>query len=164
MGDHSIAILASRESLQFETEATSDCASLNHLIQKVLKICPEVRFMRDITRGGLATVACELAEKTKLGILLDEKEIPVKENIQAICEVFGFDPLFLANEGKVMMVIPADKSSIVLETLQNDSLGKDAAIIGEITSESLGKVILKTITGGKRLVDMPSGAQLPRIC
>jgi len=164
LGDHAIAILASRESLKFETEIISDCATLNSLIQNALDVCPEIAFMRDATRGGLATVACELASKTRTGIILDEKAIPVKESVQAICEIFGFDPLFLANEGKVLMVVPAEKAEIVLKTLQVNPLGIDAAIIGEVTAENTGKVVLKTITGGKRLVDIPAGSQLPRIC
>jgi hydrogenase expression/formation protein HypE len=164
LGDHAVAILASRESLKFESEIQSDCATLNHMIQKVLSVCPEVAFMRDATRGGVATVTCELATKSKLGIILDEAAIPVKESVQSICEIFGFDPLFLANEGKVLMVVPANKAELVVSTLKSDELGKDAAIIGEVTSENAGRVILKTFTGGKRIIDMPAGAQLPRIC
>jgi hydrogenase expression/formation protein HypE len=164
IGEHAVAILASRESLKFDTEIKSDCATLNYMIQKVLDVCPEVAFMRDATRGGVATVACELASKSKLGIILDESAIPVKESVQAICEIFGFDPLFLANEGKVLMVVPDDKAHLVINTLKSDTLGKDAAIIGKIVTDNPGKVILKTITGGKRIVDMPTGAQLPRIC
>ncbi len=164
LGDHSIAILASRESLKFETNLHSDCSSLNHMVQKVLNTCPEICFMRDITRGGLATVASELATKTGRSIIINETDIPVKENVRAICELFGFDPLFLANEGKLLIVSPAEKASAVLQTLQTDEYGKDAAIIGEMMDDNSGKVILKTITGGKRLIDMPSGVQLPRIC
>jgi hydrogenase expression/formation protein HypE len=164
LGDHAIAILASRESLKFESKMESDCASLNHIIQKALAVCPEISFMRDATRGGLGTVASELASKIKLGIVLNESAIPVKESVQAVCEIFGFDPLFLANEGKVLLVVPAEKADLVLKTIQQDDLGKDAAIIGEVVSENSGKVVLKTISGGKRLIDMPAGEQLPRIC
>jgi hydrogenase expression/formation protein HypE len=164
IGEHAIAILASRESLAFETEAKSDCAALNHFIQKALQVCPEIAFMRDATRGGLATVACELAEKTNFGIVLNETDLPVNDNIQSICEVFGFDPLFLANEGKVLMVVPAEKVNSLLETIRSEKLGKNAVIIGEVTDDNKGKVILKTITGGKRIIDIPAGAQLPRIC
>jgi len=164
LGDHSVAILSSRESLKFESKIKSDCASLNHIIQKALKICPEISFMRDATRGGLGTVACELASKINLEIYLDEADIPVNESVQGICELFGFDPLFLANEGKVLMVVPAKKAGSVLKIIQSDKLGKKAAIIGEVRDEIKGKVVLKTITGGKRLIDIPAGAQLPRIC
>jgi hydrogenase expression/formation protein HypE len=164
LGDHAIAILASRESLKFESKIESDCASLNQIIQKALAICPEISFMRDATRGGLGTVASELASKINMGIVLNERAIPVKEDVQAVCEIFGFDPLFLANEGKVLMVVPAEKANIVLKTIQQDVLGKDAAIIGEVVEDNPGKVVLKTISGGKRLIDMPAGEQLPRIC
>ena len=164
LGDHAVAILASRESLKFESEIKSDCATLNRLIQKALAICPEIAFMRDATRGGIATVTCELASKSKLGIILYEAAIPVKESVQSICEIFGFDPLFLANEGKVLMVVPAEKADLVITVLQSDELGKESAIIGEVTTENAGRVILKTFTGGKRIIDMPAGAQLPRIC
>ena len=164
LGDHSVAILSSRESLKFETKIQSDCASLNKLIEKSLKICPEISFMRDVTRGGLGTIACELAAKINSGIILNEENIPVKESVLGICELFGFDPLFLANEGKVLMVVPDKKAGLVIKTLKKDELGKDAAIIGEVTENNKGKVVLKTITGGKRLIDIPAGVQLPRIC
>jgi len=164
LGDHAIAILASRESLKFETEILSDCSSLNHLIQKSLTVCPHITFMRDITRGGLTTIAVELASMIKKGIMLNEADIPVKEGVQAVCEIFGFDPLILANEGKVLMAVPPEYAGSVLENLRNDPLGQDAAIIGEFTDDHPGKVVLKTIAGGKRLVDMPAGVQLPRIC
>jgi hydrogenase expression/formation protein HypE len=164
LGDHSIAILSSRESLKFESKIKSDCASLNHLIQKALKVCPEIGFMRDATRGGLGTVACELASTIHRSIYLNEADIPMKESVQGICELFGFDPLFLANEGKVLMVVPTKKAGAVIKTLQSDGLGKKAAVIGEVTDDIKGKVVLKTIAGGKRLIDVPAGAQLPRIC
>ena len=164
LGDHAISILASRESLSFETEIKSDCASLNKLIFNALENCPTIAFMRDATRGGLATVTCELAGKTGFDILLDEAAIPVKDSVQAICEVFGFDPLFLANEGKVLMAVPAEDAEKVVSCLRKHELGKDAAIIGEVLEQKTGRVMLKTFTGGKRWVDMPSGAQLPRIC
>lgn len=164
LGDHAIAILASRESLKFETEVKSDCAALNHLIQKILNSCPDIAFMRDATRGGVGTVACELASKTGLGILLEEKNIPVKDNVQAICEIFGFDPLFLANEGKFLLVVPENRTEEVLSILKNDKLGTEASIVGTMTSENQSRVVLKTFTGGKRIIDMPAGIQLPRIC
>ena len=164
MGDHAIAILASRESLTFETPIQSDCASLNKLIFNLLENCPSVAFMRDATRGGLATVACELASKTGFEIILDEAAIPVQDSVQAICEVFGFDPLFLANEGKVLIAVAPQDADKALALLQSHELGKNAAIIGEVTELKTSRVILKTFTGGKRWVDMPSGTQLPRIC
>jgi len=164
LGDHAIAILSSRESLSFETPVKSDCASLNHMIKKVMDVCPEVAFMRDATRGGLATVVCELASKTGYGITLYENKIPINDSVMAICELFGFDPLFQANEGKVLMVVPDEEADKVIAVLKSDKLGINAVIVGEVTGEKTGKVILETITGGKRLIDMPAGAQLPRIC
>jgi hydrogenase expression/formation protein HypE len=164
LGDHAIAILASRESLHFETTLNSDCASLNHLIQKVLKACPEVGFIRDITRGGLATIANELADKVSLGINLEEDKIPVSESTMGICEIFGFDPLFLANEGKILLVVPSDKAETVINLMKELPESTNASIIGEITENNKGKVILNTLTGGKRLIEMPAGVQLPRIC
>jgi hydrogenase expression/formation protein HypE len=164
LGDHAIAILSSRESLSFETPVISDCAPLNHLIKNALDVCPGITFMRDATRGGLATVICELASKIGYNINLNETQLPVNESVMAICELFGFEPLFQANEGKVLMVVPSEEADNLLSSLKNDELGKHASIIGEVTAESGGKVILTTLTGGRRLIDMPSGAQLPRIC
>ncbi len=164
VGDHSIAILSARESLQFESSIISDCAPLNHLIQQALDICPDIAFMRDVTRGGLATVVNELAEMTGLGIMLHENSIPVNENTMGICELFGFDPLYLANEGKVLMVVPSEKATEVVNCLKKNEYGKQAAIIGEVVEQHPSKVVLETITGGKRLLEMPTGVLLPRIC
>jgi len=164
LGDHAIAILAAREALHFETPLLSDCAALNHLIQAILNICPEISFMRDITRGGLATVANELSQKIQLGIALDESQIPIHESTLGICEIFGFDPLFLANEGKLLITAPAHKAEEIIQTMQTFPEGHNAAIIGEVVDEHPGQVVLQTITGGKRLIEMPAGVQLPRIC
>ncbi len=163
IGDHGIAIMGSRENLKYETNIESDCASLNHLINKIIKQC-EIHFMRDATRGGIASVVCEITQKHKIGIALDESRIPIKESVRGLCEVFGFDPLYVANEGKFVIIAPKKDANKILELLQADELGKDAAIIGEITENHLGKVILNTSIGGKRMVDMLAGEQLPRIC
>ena len=120
--------------------------------------------MRDATRGGLGTVLCELAENHNVGILIDEELIPVKESVKGLCEMFGFDPLFMANEGKVVMVVSDQDAQNVIEIMRKDENGTECSIIGELTKENLGKVILKTEIGGKRIVDMPAGEQLPRIC
>ncbi|HOK51859.1 MAG TPA: hydrogenase expression/formation protein HypE [Bacteroidales bacterium] len=164
LGDHAIAILAAREALHFETPLMSDCAALNHLIQAILQVCPEISFMRDITRGGLSTVANELSDKAKLGLNIDESKIPIHESTMGICEIFGFDPLFLANEGKILVTAPAHKADEVVATMRKYPEGKNAAIIGEVVTEHPGQVVLQTITGGKRLLEMPAGVQLPRIC
>ena len=120
--------------------------------------------MRDATRGGLATVICELAEKNKFGIELNEDKIPVQESVRGMCEVFGFDPVYLANEGKVVMVAGSEDAEKVLKIMRQDEYGKEAAIIGEVTEKNIGMVVMNTGVGGKRIIDMLAGEQLPRIC
>jgi hydrogenase expression/formation protein HypE len=164
MGDHGIAILAAREDLSFRSQATSDCASLNKLIATVLDTPADIRFMRDATRGGLATVLCELAERHGTGIRISEDKIPVKELVKGACEVFGFDPLYLANEGKVVMVVAKEAAQEVLQKLRVHPLGAEAAIIGSVTANPPGKVLMETAVGGTRLLDMLAGEMLPRIC
>ncbi len=164
IGDHGIAIIGTRNELSFTSDIQSDCAPLNHLIQKAILISDNIKFMRDATRGGLATVMVELAENSNLGIKLYEDSIPVKESVRGMCEVFGFDPLHVANEGKVVMVVSAEDANKVLNAIRKDEYGKDAAIIGEVTTDNTGKVRLNTEIGGSRIVDMLAGEQLPRIC
>nr|NQU89200.1 hydrogenase expression/formation protein HypE [Bacteroidota bacterium] len=164
IGDHGIAILAARESLSFQSDISSDCASLNHLINHVLETNCRVKFMRDATRGGLATVLCELAENTNLGIEIHEGHIPLKEIVKGTCEIFGFDPVYLANEGKVVMIIAGGDAETVLNALKSHPLGKGAAIIGEINNTHPGKVTMLTGIGGRRIIDMLAGEMLPRIC
>ncbi|MFC1517919.1 hydrogenase expression/formation protein HypE [Candidatus Margulisiibacteriota bacterium] len=164
IAEHGVSVLGKRNELDFKTDINSDCASLNELIAKVLRISDKVKFMRDATRGGVATVLCELAENKKLGIKLDEDTIPIKENVRGICEMLGFDPLYVANEGKVVIVIGAEDAEKVLKEMKKDPLGKESAVIGEIVQDHAGKVVLNTVVGGSRIVDMLSGAQLPRIC
>ena len=164
VGDHGIAILAARESLNFKSEINSDCVALNGLIGDALNIIGGIKFMRDATRGGIATVLCELAKSKKLGISIDEKNIPVKEIVKGTCEIFGFDPLYLANEGKVVMVVSQKDADHILKVLQAHPLGKESAIIGEITGSNPGKVLMQTEVGGRRIIDMLAGEMLPRIC
>lgn len=164
IGDHGIAILSARNALNVTAEVSSDCASLNKIIQRALNASDNVRFIRDATRGGLATVLCELSEKGKFGIEISESSIPVRENVRGLCELLGFDPLYVANEGKFVMVVSKNDAEAVLAELKKDELGKHSVIIGEITNEHQGKVILNTEIGGKRIVDMIAGEQLPRIC
>lgn len=164
IGDHAIAILAARESLHFKLDLESDCASLHHLICEVLSISSGVKFMRDATRGGLATVLSELIENREYGIDLEETAIPVKENVKGTCEIFGFDPLYMANEGKVVMVVGNSDEKEIIDVLKRNPLGKDSAVIGEIVDSHHGQVALQTEIGGKRIVDMLVGEQLPRIC
>jgi hydrogenase expression/formation protein HypE len=164
IGDHSIAVLGARNELDFKTEIQSDCACLNELIQSVLKAGKRVMFMRDITRGGLATVLNELSEIINLGIELEEKKIPIKESVRGLCEILGFDPLYLANEGKVLMVVHPDDVEGVIQILNKNPLGIESRIIGEMVSDHPGMVIGKTEIGGKRIINMLQGEQLPRIC
>jgi hydrogenase expression/formation protein HypE len=164
LGDHAIAILAKRENLILEKEIQSDAASLNTLTEKILNTPSDVRFMRDITRGGLATVLTELCENKDFGIVIDEKNIPVRQSVQAICELYGFEPLYLANEGKMMLIVRKGVEDKILQLIQSDDLGEHAAIVGEITDKNPGKVILNSTIGGRRMVDMLSGEMLPRIC
>ena len=164
IGDHGTAILCARNSIEYSNSVLSDCASLNGIISRVLTISDNIKFMRDATRGGLATVLCELAEKHDTGIEIIEEAIPMQESVRGLCEIFGFDAMYMANEGKVVMVVGKDDAKKILDTLQNDKFGKDASIIGEVTESNKGLVILKTAIGGSRIVDMLAGEQLPRIC
>ena len=164
IGNHSLAVLGAREQLGFKSEILSDCASLNEMIKAVLKTGLQIHFMRDVTRGGLAAVLNELASITGFGIEINEADIPVEEPVKGICEILGFDPLYLANEGKALFVTNKNDYEQVLEVLQNHSLGSDSQMIGEIVKEHPGKVLLNTSIGGKRFVDMQDYIQLPRIC
>ncbi len=163
IGDHGIAVLNARESFDFRTTVESDCASLNHLISAVLgKSNP--KFMRDPTRGGVAAVLNELAGKTGLGIEIDESALPVRNDVKAVCEILGFDPLHVANEGKVLIVASEHEATAILEALRAHESGKDSAVIGKIVNDHPGRVVMKNETGGRRIVDTLSGDQLPRIC
>ncbi len=164
LGNHAIAVLGARNKLSFSTPVTSDCASLNHLIHGVLQNCNDIHFMRDLTRGGLATVLNELATMIKSGISINEADVPVDDPVKGLCEMLGFDPLYLANEGKVLIVVGPKEEKKVLDILRSDPLGKRSEIIGEIIADKRSLVVLNTSVGGKRILDMQSGEQLPRIC
>ena len=164
LGDHGTAILCARNSIEYTSSVLSDCASLNSMINKIISITDNIKFMRDATRGGLATVLCELAEKHNLGIELNEDSVPVQESVRGLCEMFGFDAMYMANEGKVVMVVDKDDAELVLNILKGVPLGKDAAIIGTITDTDKGMVVMNTGIGGKRIMNMLAGEQLPRIC
>lgn len=164
LADHGMAVMAAREELSFQTNIQSDCACLNHLIQEALSVTSQMRFMRDATRGGLATVLCELAENKRFGIEIDEAALPVNENVRGMCELLGFDPLYVANEGKVVMVVGKEDAEQVVEALRKNELGKEAAIIGKIVDDHHGRAWLTTGIGGRRIIDMLAGEQLPRIC
>jgi hydrogenase expression/formation protein HypE len=164
LGDHGMAIMASRGSLNFKATIESDCASLNSIIKLLLNECPGIKFMRDATRGGLASVLCEISEERDWGIELDEEAIPVNPGTRGLCEILGFDPVYVANEGKVVIVIDNDQASKALELMKNHDLGRSASIIGKVTDSHAGRVLMNTEIGGKRILDMLAGEQLPRIC
>jgi hydrogenase expression/formation protein HypE len=164
LGDHAIAILAAREKLTVGGAICSDAYPLNNLTEKVLEHPEDIRFMRDITRGGLATVLAECAESMQSGIMIYENELPIKTAVRSVCEIYGFDPLYLANEGKIMLVVKGGQEEKILRILHADSKGLDARIIGEVTNVNPGQVIIESMVGGRRIVDMLNGEMLPRIC
>jgi hydrogenase expression/formation protein HypE len=163
-GEHGIAVLLQRESFRLHSPVESDCANLYPLIREVLEACPDVHFMRDATRGGIATVLCELAGMRNAGVELDEDAIPVNRTVADACELLGFDPLYIANEGKAIFVLPEASAAKALRAMRNHPLGRQSAVIGRITEGHPGKVILNTSFGGQRWIDYLTGEQLPRIC
>jgi len=165
IGDHGIAIASAREGIQFKTTVESDSAPLNWLITELISsVGQDIHVLRDPTRGGLATVLCEIASQSSVGVRMEETVIPVRDPVKGACELLGYDPLYLANEGKLVAVVAENASEKALEIMKGSKYGTDACIIGEITGENTGKVILKTAMGGERLVDKLSGEMLPRIC
>lgn len=164
IGDHGIAVLSQREGLSFSTELESDCAPLNKLVADMLQASSRIHCLRDPTRGGLATTLNELAAQSKVGIKVEEDEIPVREEVRAACEMLGFDPLYVANEGKLVAIVAPEDAEALLETMRQNTYGKDAAIIGEVRQERPGSVVMKTTLGASRIVDMLVGDLLPRIC
>ena len=164
LGDHGVAILFARNQLALEAEIASDCQPLHGLVAAMLAACPDVRCLRDATRGGLATVLNEFAVSSRVGIQLHEAALPIKDVVRGACEILGLDPLYLANEGKLVAIVPAAAARAVLAAMRAHPAGRDAAIVGEVTTEPAGSVILATAFGGDRVVDMLFGEQLPRIC
>lgn len=168
LGDHGMAIMSKREGLEFEGEIVSDCASLNTLVDAMLATpSPEGDFihcLRDPTRGGAATTLNEISKRAKVGMLLNEHAIPVRESVKGACEVLGLDPLYVANEGKLLAIVRADMAAGVLAAMRAHPLGRDAALIGEVVADHPGMVLMKTEIGGTRVLDVMFGEQLPRIC
>ncbi len=162
IGDHGIAVLSDREGIKFGTRLKSDCAPLWTMISKILGY--GIHAMKDPTRGGLASALNEIAKKSDVGIFIDEKRIPIRKGVMAASEMLGIDPLTLANEGKVVIGVSDSDANRVLGILQKTRLGKNARIIGEATKENKGRVIMETPTGGKRILDMPLGDPVPRVC
>ena len=165
LGDHGIAIMSKREGLTFETEIVSDSAPLNGLVADMLAASPSaVHVLRDATRGGLSAVLNELAVSSGVGIEIEETRVPVKPSVQAACEMLGLDPYYIANEGKLVAIVAAEAADVVLAAMQTHLYGKDAAIIGRVVTDNPGMVSSRTIIGGMRILDMPVGELLPRIC
>jgi hydrogenase expression/formation protein HypE len=164
LGDHGIAVLAARGELNFDAQIASDVAPLNSLVSAMLQVSSEIHVLRDPTRGGLATSLNEIAIQSKVGITIDEESIPVKPTVAAACEMLGFDPLYVANEGKLIAIVGEKHVERLLTSMQAHPLGADAAIIGTVTDSPGDHVTLKTAFGTTRLIDMLSGEMLPRIC
>ncbi len=162
IGDHSASILASRHGL--DLDLSSDCAPLAEITAEVLKVAPNIPTLRDPTRGGVAAVLNEIAAASNVGIIIDEDKLPINEKVRGVCDILGFDVLELANEGKFIAFVPDDKVDDVLSVMHNHRYGVNAAVIGEVTNESRGRVGLQTLIGSIRVVDMPLGAIVPRIC
>ena len=164
IGDHGIAVLSQREGLSFSTQLESDCASLGSLVAEMLAASPDIHCLRDPTRGGLATTLNELAKQSKVSIRIEEEKIPVREEVLAACEMLGFDPLYIANEGKLVAIVSAKDADKILKAMRENHYGTGAAIIGEVKAEHPGRVVMKTCLGASRIVDMLVGDLLPRIC
>lgn len=164
MGDHGIAVLGARGELGFQSSLQSDVAPLNHLIAAMLDASQNIHVLRDPTRGGLATTLNEIAVQSNAGILLKEETIPVHPEVNAACEMLGFDPLYVANEGKLVAIVPKEEAEKVLAVMKSTRYGEGAVVIGEVIAEPKGRVLLKTVLGSTRVVDMLAGEMLPRIC
>jgi hydrogenase expression/formation protein HypE len=164
IGVHGIAVLSVREGLEFGTQLKSDTAPLNGLVETMLKAVPDIHVLRDPTRGGVASALNEIAESSRFGIELDEASIPVPEEVAGACEMLGLDPLYVANEGKLLAFVPEEKADIVLDAMKRHPLGTASCTIGRVVADHSGTVVLRSRIGGNRVVDMLSGEQLPRIC
>ncbi len=164
IGDHGIAVLSQRKGIEFETKLKSDCAPLNGLVEKMIRSGAKINAMRDPTRGGLATALNEIAKSSNVGIEIDEDSVPVKEPVKGACELLGFDPFYIANEGKLVAFVPEDSASGLLKAMKKHEYGKDSKLIGKAISKNRGMVMLNTSVGGRRILENFSGEQLPRIC
>jgi hydrogenase expression/formation protein HypE len=164
IGDHGIAVMSRREGLSFGTTLESDCAPLGGLVAEMLNASQNINCLRDPTRGGLASTLNELAGQSKVSIRIEEKTIPVREEVLGACEMLGFDPLYIANEGRLVAIIPPEDADKVLKAMRKNKYAKDAVIIGEVAARPAGRVVMKTVLGAHRIVDMLVGDLLPRIC
>ncbi len=164
IGDHGGAVLSSRERLQFSAPLYSDSAPLNRLVEEILRASPRINCMRDATRGGLGAILAELAGQSNRELRIDEAAIPVKDEIRGLCEILWFDPLYLANEGKMVIFAAPEEDARILQIMKQHTYGKDAAVIGHVGKKNRGRVIMKTLIGGFREIDLPTGELAPRIC
>ena len=164
MAEHGIAVMASREGLDLHVTLSSDVAPLNDMIMKILDMAPDIHVLRDPTRGGVGTTLNEIAIQSGVGIKIIEKDLPVTPEVQGVCEILGLDPLYVANEGKVLIFCAAKRVDAILHVLQTHPYGKNSCIIGQVVDQPKGKVFMETRIGGQRLIDMLAGEQLPRIC
>lgn len=164
MADHGMTILTQREGLTFDSALQSDSAPLNRMVEKILSASDKVHVLRDPTRGGVGTTLNEIAESSGVGILLQEERLPIRDAVAGVCELLGFDPLYVANEGKLLAFVAAEDADTVLEAIRSDVYGREACLIGDVTDDHPGRVVMETRIGGHRIVDMLTGEQLPRIC
>jgi hydrogenase expression/formation protein HypE len=164
IGDHGIAILAQRAGLEFETQIQSDSAALHTVVADMLAVTREIRCMRDPTRGGVSSTLNEIAHQSRVGIELEERTIPVCEEVRGACELLGLDPLYVANEGKLIAIVASEAAQAVLQAMRRHPLGSEARIIGTVKKENPGLVTMRTRVGTTRIVDTLAGDQLPRIC
>ncbi len=164
IGDHGIAVLSKREGIGFETKLESDSAPLNKMIAEMMQVSDKINCMRDPTRGGLSSTLNEIAEQSRVSIRIDEEKIPIRREVAAACEMLGLDPLYIANEGKVVAVVEAEDADKIVEIMKKNKYGRNAAVIGEVTEKHAARVMLKTALGTSRIVDMLVGEPLPRIC
>ena len=164
IGDHGIAVLSAREGLVFSNDFKSDVAPLNHMVGAMLRTSGKIHAMRDPTRGGLAGTLNEITRQSKVGIRIIEEQIPIREEVAAACEILGYDPLYVANEGKVVACVAPEDAEKILQVMRKTPYGHQTAIIGEVLPDSEGRVVMKTKVGGTRIVDMLTGEMLPRIC
>jgi hydrogenase expression/formation protein HypE len=164
IGDHEAAVLLARGEFSLQGEIRSDCAPLNGLVKTMLDACSDIHALRDPTRGGLATALWEIASTSKVGVILDEQKIAVRDAVRGVCDLLGFDPFYLANEGKLVAFVPQEEVESVLRAMKTDPLGMESMIIGRVIDKNPGRVLLKTNIGGHRLLEPLSGVQFPRIC
>lgn len=164
IGDHGSCILLERENMGFQAEINSDCAPLAGIVEAMLKATPDIHVLRDPTRGGVATTLNEIAAQSNVTIQINEEDLPIKREVQGVCELLGMEPLYMANEGKLLVFVPDDQSEKVLDTIKNTKYGENAAIIGEVIASGEPKVLLKAVSGGTRIMKLLAGDQLPRIC